>query len=96
MTPTKPSSWWPLIKLLPVKTNFRFMRHAKLALGLSLVATLAALAVTMFPFKPPCGRSPAQLEQRRRLRIPSCPKPGCGCCWWRTTPWWRMSSPAST
>lgn len=48
-------SWWPLIKLLPVKTNFRFMRYAKLALGLSLAATLAALAVTVFPLKPPCG-----------------------------------------
>lgn len=55
MNQTKRSSWWPLIKLLPIKTNFRFMRHAKLALGLSLVATLAALALALFPFKPPCG-----------------------------------------
>jgi preprotein translocase subunit SecF len=50
-----PSRWWPLIKLLPVKTNFRFMRLAKLWLGLSLVATVAAVALTVFPFKPPCG-----------------------------------------
>jgi len=49
------SSWWPLIKLLPVKTNFRFMRHAKLALAVSIAATVAALALTIFPLKPPCG-----------------------------------------
>ena len=49
------SSWWPLIKLLPVQTNFRFMRYAKLALGLSIAVSLASLAVTIFPLKPPCG-----------------------------------------
>lgn len=50
-----PSRWWPLIKLLPVKTNFRFMRYAKLYAGLSLLATLAAAALTVFPMTPPCG-----------------------------------------
>lgn len=55
MKPTKSSSWWPLIKLLPVKTNFRFMRYAKLALVVSLALTLAALALSLYPLKPPCG-----------------------------------------
>jgi preprotein translocase SecF subunit len=47
--------WWPLIKLLPVQTSFRFMRLWKLWIGLSLTATMAALALTIFPFTPPCG-----------------------------------------
>jgi preprotein translocase subunit SecF len=50
-----PSRWWPLIKLLPVKTNFRFMRYAKVYAAVSLAATLAAVALTVFPFTPPCG-----------------------------------------
>lgn len=50
-----PSRWWPLIKLLPVKTNFRFMRYAKAYAAISLIATLAAAALTVFPMKPPCG-----------------------------------------
>lgn len=49
------SRWWPLIKLLPVKTNFRFMRYAKLALGVSTLLTVAALFVTVYPATPPCG-----------------------------------------
>lgn len=49
------SSWWPLIKLLPVKTNFRFMRYAKIALILSTLLTVAALVLTVYPGKPPCG-----------------------------------------
>lgn len=54
MTPSKPS-WWPLIKLLPVKTNFRFMRYAG-ALGVvSLLLVLGSLALTLLPLKPPCG-----------------------------------------
>lgn len=50
-----PSRWWPLIKLLPVKTNFRFMRYAKVYGAVSLLATLAAVVLTVFPMKPPCG-----------------------------------------
>lgn len=49
------SVWWPLIKLLPVKTNFRFMRYAKLALAVSTLLTVASLVVTVYPGKPPCG-----------------------------------------
>jgi len=46
---------WPLIKILPVKTNFRFVDFAKYAAALSILAAIASLALTMLPFKPPCG-----------------------------------------
>ena len=50
-----PLRWWPLIKLLPVKTNFRFMRFAK-AYGIaSILATVAAVVLTLSPPKLPCG-----------------------------------------
>jgi preprotein translocase subunit SecF len=50
-----PSRWWPFIKLLPVKTNFRFMRFARVYAAVSLAATLAAVALTLYPFEPPCA-----------------------------------------
>ncbi|MGA0604615.1 protein translocase subunit SecF [Phenylobacterium sp. VNQ135] len=46
---------WPLIKLLPMKTNFQFVRFAKLAAVISIVGILASLGRAMFPFEPPCG-----------------------------------------
>jgi preprotein translocase subunit SecF len=48
-------SFWPLIKVLPVKTNFRFVDFAKYAGALSVVAAIASLALVLIPFKPPCG-----------------------------------------
>jgi preprotein translocase SecF subunit len=48
-------TFWPLIKVLPVKTNFRFVDFAKYAGALSVVATLASLALVLLPFKGPCG-----------------------------------------
>lgn len=48
-------SFWPLIKVLPVKTNFRFVAFAKLAGALSVLAAIASLALVLLPFKPPCG-----------------------------------------
>ncbi|MFA7264139.1 MAG: protein translocase subunit SecF [Caulobacter sp.] len=48
-------SFWPLIKILPVKTNFRFVAFAKLAGALSILAAIASLALVLLPFKPPCG-----------------------------------------
>lgn len=50
-----PSRWWPLIKLLPVKTNFNFMRYAKVYAAVSLIATLAAVVLTLYPLTPPCA-----------------------------------------
>jgi preprotein translocase SecF subunit len=49
------SGWWPLIKILPAKTNFRFMRFAKAYLAASLIATIAAVVLTLMPLKPPCA-----------------------------------------
>jgi len=46
---------WPLIKLLPVKTNFQFVRFAKFAAVLSILGVLASLGRAMIPFEPPCG-----------------------------------------
>jgi len=49
------SSWWPLIKVLPVKTNFQFMRYGKVVFWLSVVLTVASLVLSVYPLKPPCG-----------------------------------------
>jgi len=46
---------WPLIKLLPEKTNFRYVMLAPLFGVLSLLACLASLYFTVFPLIPPCG-----------------------------------------
>lgn len=46
---------WPLIKILPVKTNFQFVRFARFAAILSAIAVVASLARAMLPFEPPCG-----------------------------------------
>jgi preprotein translocase subunit SecF len=45
---------WPLIKILPVRTNFQFVRLAKYFGVLSAVALLVSLGATLYPFKPPC------------------------------------------
>jgi preprotein translocase SecF subunit len=46
---------WPLIKILPQKTNFHFVRFARLAAVLSTVLVIASLARALIPFQPPCG-----------------------------------------
>ncbi|MFN3522250.1 MAG: protein translocase subunit SecF [Phenylobacterium sp.] len=46
---------WPLIKILPVQTNFRFVAFARLAAVISVIGVIASLALTLIPFKPPCG-----------------------------------------
>ncbi|ACG78364.1 protein-export membrane protein SecF [Phenylobacterium zucineum HLK1] len=46
---------WPLIKIIPIKTNFRFVRFAKIAGILSALAVIASLARALMPFEPPCG-----------------------------------------
>jgi preprotein translocase subunit SecF len=40
---------WPLIKLLPVKTNLRFVAFAKYAAGLSAVLVIASLIGVFYP-----------------------------------------------
>jgi len=46
---------WPLIKLLPVKTNFRFVAFARYAAALSTILVIASLSAALLPLKPPCG-----------------------------------------
>jgi preprotein translocase SecF subunit len=46
--------FWPLIKVLPVKTNLHFVRYARLFAVVSIVAVIASLALALYPFKPPC------------------------------------------
>lgn len=46
---------WPLIKILPVKTNFRFVSFAKYFGVVSLIASIASLFLALYPLTPPCG-----------------------------------------
>jgi preprotein translocase SecF subunit len=46
--------FWPLIKVLPVKTNLHFVRYARLFGAFSVVAIIGSLALTLYPPKPPC------------------------------------------
>jgi preprotein translocase subunit SecF len=46
---------WPLIKLLPVKTNFRFVHFSKFAAIVSALAMVGSLGLVLIPFTPPCG-----------------------------------------
>jgi preprotein translocase subunit SecF len=47
--------FWPLIKVLPVRTHFRFVRLARVFAALSILAIAGSLFLTLYPFKPPCG-----------------------------------------
>jgi preprotein translocase SecF subunit len=47
--------FWPLIKVLPVRTHFRFVRLARVAAVLSILAVLGSLFLSLYPFTPPCG-----------------------------------------
>jgi SecD/SecF fusion protein len=49
-----PPRAWPIIKVLPVRTHFRFVRLAKYFAPVSIIIVVAALAITAYPFKPPC------------------------------------------
>jgi SecD/SecF fusion protein len=46
---------WPLIKILPQKTNFTFVKFARLAGMISILAVAASLFLAIYPAKPPCG-----------------------------------------
>jgi preprotein translocase subunit SecF len=47
--------FWPLIKVLPVRTHFRFVRLSRLFASLSVIAIIGSLYLTLYPFKAPCG-----------------------------------------
>src|SRR6185369_1242574 len=69
--------FWPLIKVLPVRTHFRFVRLARIAAALSIVAVLGSLAVTLFPFKAPCGGLECGIDFKGGsvLEISTAPRP---------------------
>ena len=46
---------WPLIKYLPDKTNLKFVGVARVAAVLSVIAVIVSLALTLYPFRLPCG-----------------------------------------
>ena len=46
---------WPLIKLLPITTNLKFVAFSKIAAVLSTLAVIASLLLAALPFEPPCG-----------------------------------------
>jgi preprotein translocase subunit SecF len=46
---------WPLIKLLPQKTNFKYVAFAPFLGALSLLACVASIYLTVMPLTPPCG-----------------------------------------
>ena len=46
---------WPLIKILPVKTNFQFVKFARFAALISTLAVIAAVSRALVPFEGPCG-----------------------------------------
>jgi preprotein translocase subunit SecF len=48
-------NFWPLIKVLPVRTHIRFVRWSRLFSSLSVLAILGSLWLTLYPFKLPCG-----------------------------------------
>jgi preprotein translocase subunit SecF len=48
-------SFWPLIKIVPIKTHFRFVAFSRIAAAVSILAVIGSLALSAFPFKPPCG-----------------------------------------
>ncbi|MFT4089692.1 MAG: protein translocase subunit SecD [Asticcacaulis sp.] len=52
--PTEKKSW-PLIRLMPQKTNFHFVKYAKAAGIVSAILCVASVFFTVYPFTPPCG-----------------------------------------
>jgi len=70
-------TYWPLIKVLPVKTNLHFVRHARLFGILSVVAVIGSLALALYPFKPPCFGLACGIDFKGGtvLEISTAPKP---------------------
>ena len=49
------SKFWPLIKLLPIKTNFRFVKYSRVFGALSVLAIIASVFFTVWPADNKCG-----------------------------------------
>jgi len=69
--------FWPLIKVLPVRTHFRFVRLSRVFSVLSIVAVIGSLWISLYPFKPPCGGLACGIdfEGGTVLEISTAPKP---------------------
>ena len=69
--------FWPLIKVLPTKTNLHFVRWARLFAVLSIVAVIGSLALALYPFKPPCFGMACGIDFKGGtvLEISTAPKP---------------------
>lgn len=46
---------WPLIKVLPIKTNLNFVGFARIAAIISVIAVVGSLFLTIYPGTLPCG-----------------------------------------
>jgi len=46
---------WPLIKVLPVKTNFHFTGPSRIFGVVSLLACIVSIFLAVYPLTPPCG-----------------------------------------
>jgi len=68
---------WPLIKILPVKTHFRFVAFSRVAAVISVLAVLGALFFTLYPFAPPCGGLTCGIDFKGGsvLELTTAPKP---------------------
>ena len=47
--------FWPFIKLLPDRTNLKFVKYAPVMGVLSVFAVIASIFFTVWPMTPPCG-----------------------------------------
>ena len=48
-------NFWPLIKVLPVRTHIRFVRLSRVFAVISVLAVIGSLFLTVYPFGRPCG-----------------------------------------
>ena len=60
---------WPLIKILPTQTNFRFVAFARIAGVLSILAAVGSLFLTIYPAKPPCGGASIETSGDHRIAM---------------------------
>ncbi len=69
--------YWPLIKILPEKTNFQFVRFSKLAAAISIIMVIGSIAMTVYPFTPPCGGLNCGVDFKGGtvLEVSTAPKP---------------------
>jgi len=46
---------WPLIKIIPTQANFKFVKYARVFAALSVILVIGSIALSLTPFRPPCG-----------------------------------------